>query len=208
MIKFINFYFGLFVSFLMINSQIVYSQTEYDYYEKLRLERKEKRIKLIKTDKDVIDYYDEQGYHFKREYYFEGNMSSYSLINQQSNGYLSVKMDLGPEGIFTTTGSQALYYITYFDPYNLIDNVVMVFDSKGRVSEERITGTDMEGAESIKYFYKNEEIKPYRSEYYSDNKLLSKTDYYYDDSGLFIKVVSIWINNNEQTITNYSYEYY
>ena len=205
-----SFYFSLLVllSLMMINSQKVFSQTEYDYYEKLRLERKEKKIKLIKTDKDIIDYYDEQGYHVKREYYFEGNMSSYSLIKQLSNGKLNVVMDLGLEGNFTITGSQALYYVTYFDPYDLRDNVTMTFDSKARLIEKRITGTDMEGAESAKYFYKKDENKPLNSEWYSDNILLSKTDYYYDDSGLLIKMISLWISNNEKSVTNYSYEYY
>ena len=135
-------------------------------------------------------------------------MSSYSLIKQLSNGKLNVVMDLGLEGNFTITGSQALYYVTYFDPYDLRDNVTMTFDSKARLIEKRITGTDMEGAESAKYFYKKDENKPLNSEWYSDNILLSKTDYYYDDSGLLIKMISLWISNNEKSVTNYSYEYY
>lgn len=205
-----SFSFGLLVtlSLLIINSQIVFSQTEYDYYEKLRLERKEMKIKIIKTDNDVIDYYDQQGYHIKREYYFEGNLSSYSLIKQMSNGDLSVEMNLGPEGVFKMTGSKALFYVTYFDPYDLRDKVTMTFDSKARLFEEIITGIDMDGSEYAKYFYKKDENKPFNSEWYSDNILLSKTDYYYDETGLLIKKVSLWISNNEQTISKYSYEYY
>lgn len=205
-----SFCINLFVllSLMMINSQIVVSQTEYDYYEKLRLGRKEKKIKAVKSNNDIIDYFDEQGYHVKIEYYFEGKLSSYSLIKQLSNGELKVVMDLGPEGNFTTTGSQALFYVTYFDSYDLRDNVTITFDSRSRLIEERITETDYEGVDIKKYVYDNVEIRPKRNEYYSDNNLLSRTDYYYDETGLLTKEVNLWISTNEKTVTNYSYEYH
>ena len=192
----------------MLNSQIIFSQTENDYYEKLRLERKDKKIKLMKSGTSEIDYFDEQGYHIKKEHYYNGNVISYSIIKQLNNGELSVELNLGPEGNFTTIGSQALFYVTYFDPYNLIDKVVIIFDSKSRLIEKRISGTDFEGLDNIKYFYNKDEEKPIKSEYYSDNKLSNKTDYYYNESGLLIKEENLWLNNNEKSITNYIYEFY
>lgn len=189
--------------------QKVLSQTEYDYFEKQRLERKEKKIKVIKSRENTKDFFDDQGYHIKREDYDSyGNVTSYMLIKNLKSGDLSVDMNLGAEGNFTMTGNQALFYFTFFDPYNLIDNVTMTFDTKSRLIEERISGTDYEGIDIQKYFYGKNGDKPDKSEYYSDNKLLSKTEYYYDESGLLVKEESLWLYNNEKNTTNYTYEYY
>lgn len=194
---------------IIFSFQLIYSQTEQDYFEKLRLERKDSKVKVIKSDNNIKDFFDNQGYHIKREFYNNsGNVTSYSLIKHLDNGDLSVEMNLGPEGKFTSTGSQALFYVTYFDPYNLIDKVVMIFDSKFRLIEERITGNDGEINDKEKYLYENEENTFYRSETYTDNKLVSKTTYYYNELNLLIKKEFLWLYNNEMTVTNYSYEFY
>ncbi|MBZ0203701.1 MAG: hypothetical protein K8I03_11855 [Ignavibacteria bacterium] len=199
----------LIIFLFIISFSVIYAQTEQDNFEKLRIERIEKKVKVMKSDNNIKDYFDKQGFHIKREYYDNNNnISSHSFIKHLDNGDLSVEMDLGPEGKFTTTGSQALYYVTYFDPYNLIDNVVMTFDAKSRLIEERISGNDGEINEIEKYFYDNDEDKFNRSETYSDNKLVGKTIYYYNELRLLIKIEYLWLYNNEMTITNYSYEFY
>lgn len=219
------------IFFINLFPTVVLSQSEYEYYEKLRLKRKERKIKVIKVDDAQIDYFDKEGYHIKREYYFEGNISSYMLIKHLSNGDLSVEQNLGSEGIWNTTGSQALFEETGFDPYNLIDDVVLIFDSKMRLAEKRISGEDYMGMDIEKYYYENDEDKPKRSEYYYDNQLSSVTNYYYDEAGLLIKSECYYDNqlssvtnyyydqtgllikseillNNEKSTINYSYEYY
>jgi len=230
-----TFYLMVFTVLFFINliPSIVLSQSEYEYYEKFRLERKERKIKAIKTSTGGIDYFDKEGYHIKRESYVDGNLTSYLIIQHLSNGDLSVEQNLGPESIWNTTGSQALFEETNFDPYNLIDKVVLIFDSKMRLSEKRISGEDYLGLDIEKYYYENEEDKPKRSEYYYDGELSSVTNYYYDQTGLLIKEEMLWkgqlssvtnyyydqtgllikeetllISNNEKSTTNYTYEYY
>jgi len=194
------------IFFINLFPSVVLSQSEYEYYEKLRLERKERKIKTIKTNDGEIDYFDMEGYHIKREFYFDGNLTSYILIQHLSNGDLSVEQNLGPEGIWNTTGSQALFEETGFDPYDIRDEVVLIFDSKMRLSEKKISGEDYLGLDIEKYYYENDEDKPKRSEYYLDNQLLFVTDYFYDQSGLLIKFERLW--NNEKSTTSYTYEYY
>lgn len=187
----------------------LFSQSAFDYYEKLRLDRKERKIKKILINEKIKDYYDENGFHIKREYFDDdGKISSYLNIKNLENGDLNVESNLGAEGTFTTVGSQALFYVTYFDPYNLIDEVSLIFDSKFKLIEKRISSTSYDDIDAVYYFYQDNSSYPFKSEYFSDKKLLSKTDYFYDDSGLLIKEKCLWFSGNEVRETVYSYEYF
>jgi hypothetical protein len=200
------------LTFILIIFSIcsICSQTEQDYFERMRLKRIDWKIKkIISCGGDCVDYFDEQGYHIKREVFDNFNSRTYTyIITHLPSGDLSADIDLGPEGKFTTTGSQALFYHTYFDPYNLIDQAILKIDDRNRLIEESYTGTDMEGVtETIKYFYEILVMYPSSSEfYYSDNKLLSRTKYLYNGKGMLIKEIYSGSDNN--VITVFTYEFY
>ena len=128
--------------------QPIYSQTEYDYHENLRLERKENKIKVIKRiyktndySYETMDYYDEEGYLVKRCYNRNGNISCPHIVTEHhQNGDITVQSDLGEEGMWTTTGSQSLFYLTSFGIYDLRNKVELMFDENSRLIEKRIYG--------------------------------------------------------------------
>ena len=187
---------------------LIYSQTEQDYFEMLRVHRHDLKIKKIIAG-DFTDFFDEDGYHIKREFLDKYNNTHYaSIIKHLTNGNLSVDIDLGPEGKFTTVGSQALFYHTYFDPYNLIDNDKMIVDELNRVKEEVLTGTDYEGSDYFRYYYENSKMYPIRSEFYNETKLISTTNYFYDNNDLLLKEETIEVTTGKSYTKEYTYEYY
>ncbi len=193
----------------IISFSAIYTQTEQDYFERLRLERQRWKVSKIVSG-DCTDYYDIYGYHIKREVYNSfNNSNNVYLITQLSNGDLSVEMDLGPEGKFTTVGTQALFYQTWFDPYDLTDIAILKIDDLNRITEESYTGTDMNGM-TIKtiYFYEILKKYPNRSEFYNDNKLVSKTKYTYDGKGMLLKENTTDVSTGKTYETEYIYEYY
>jgi hypothetical protein len=193
---------------LLFSFHLIYSQTEQAYFERLRVNRHNWKIKKIITA-DCTDYFDEDGYHIKREVIdnFNNTLNTYS-ITYLANGDLNVEIDLEPEGKFTIRGSQALFYHTYFDPYNLIDNVKMDIDDINRVKEEVYTGTDYQGSDYTKYYYEILKMYPNRSEFYNETKLVSITKYFYDGKGMLLKEEMIEVNTGKTQTNEYTYEYF
>lgn len=193
---------------LIFCSSGLYSQTGQDYFEKLRLKRQDWKIKTV-TDGSCTDFYDEQGYHIKREVNDNFNNKTYIYnITNLPDGNITVEVDLGPEGINKQTGSPALFYHTWFDPYNLIDNVVLKIDELNRINEEIFTGFDYPGSDNTKYYYEILKFYPSRSEFYSDSKLISTTKYFYDGKGILLKEETTEVSTGKSYITEYTYEYY
>jgi len=199
--------FAIVVVFFSIGH--LYAQTEQNYFERLRLERQQWKVKSIISD-GAQDYYDEAGYHIKRVVF--ANFISYDItyiITHLTNGDLSVEIDSGPEGKLTTVGSQALFYHTWFDPYNLTDIALLKIDDLNRIIEESYTSTDMNGM-TVKSIYYYEVLKKYpnRSDFYNDDRLFSTTKYFYDGKGMLLKEETVDVNTGKSYSREYSYEFY
>ena len=203
----------------------IFTQTEYDYYEKLRLERKEKKIKTIsayETLEDALskkDYFDENGYLITREFYytsitnFETTLwKQLNLTNYDKDGTFDVEEKEYSDGtlivnyIHVNQLPSDFYDVGYGE--TLVEKVLYLFDNQGLLIEKRSYGDHVYGTG-----------KEYDSEYFHYDemgKLLKSiqgeniTNYFYNDSGsLERESMSYEFQNNERDYEiRYEYEFY
>jgi len=114
------------------------------------------------------------------------------------NNYFEGKL----ESSFPFQNMEQSYFYEFGFGEDIRENVTMTFDSKGNLIEKKLTGSDYPSIDIVKYTYdNNNRIK--LEEYYIDGKLISQTEYNYDD-GLIISSKSL----NSSVITYYFYEFY
>ena len=212
--------------------RFVFSQTTYDYFEKLRLERKEKKIKIVSAfdyADDVLskkEYYDENGLLTKYEIYgasyFTGGTYMYHLIIV--NKYSEKGQVSGTITKFESDGSKTDFYEfnnlkpeVFFDikyEGDFYSDVQYVFDNSGNLSEKRFYNQDM---------YKPGEYEKEILIYDSDNKIIQSKytspgggttvsigKYYYNSDGLLEHIDESYDfqNGGRNFDVRYEYEFY
>lgn len=211
-------------------SNYCYSQTEYNYYDQLRKERENKKVKTIsefETFNDALDkkdYFDEQGYLRKREFYITDMMgeNSYvwkeiSSITYDNKGNISGEeinfestKEISYKNQFTNMSPSNFYDIGFGE--TTVEEVKYFFDKENRLFQKSsIFGDDVPkeafGKEIFKYD-KNDRL--IESKYYSNASSVSITKYYYTSQGLLdrIEVSYDFQNGGRNYGARYEYEFY
>lgn len=204
--------------------------TEYDYYEKLRLERKDKSVKTISsfsTFNDAIenkDYYDENGYLRKREVYGEDLMGvnrfvwkeifniTYDETGNIFGNFTEFKnnTEILSNSILNNLSPSDFYDIGFSE--TLVDEVKYIFDDKNNLIEKRIYGDHLYGTRKeyeSEFFYYDRNNRLIESKYPSANTI-SISKYYYNEKGLIDRInVSYEFQNGGRNYgSRYEYEYY
>lgn len=230
--NFIYFYLSLIFVQLIINSQIVFSQTEYDYFKKQRLEKKAKKIKTISSF-DYLDdalsekiYYDEEGFLIKKEIYASSFVTGNAYISQEVivNKYNDNEDISGSITVFKSDGSKVknlkfnnmkpeiFYEISSFDEIQY-DNVNYIFDNKGILTEKRFFSkknfNSDEYARQLLFYNSNGKLIEYK--YYTPGTTtVSFGKYYYNSNDLLEKEESSYDFQKGERVygTRYEYEFY
>ncbi len=212
----------------IVSSASVLTQTEQEYFEKLRLERKDKKIKTIsvydnlKVIKYKKEYYDENGYLIKKELFYHDNEKNKTYLYQEIKitsydalGNISGKeilYELGKrinEFQFSNINFTYFYEIGFSE--NLIDDIKYLFDDNGNLIEKRFTSADMyePGKYEKETFLYDSNNKLVESKYsYPDNNSSHVRRYHYSSTGL-LEMESYLDDNLVQTEgVKYEYEFY
>jgi hypothetical protein len=184
----------------------LYSQTEQDYFEKLRLERKDKKIKTISAYSyfnEVLEskeYYDENGYLVKREtyqtdllgenlyVYMEIVINNYDNLGNISGNQIMYESDGKKLSEFPFSNLDYTYFFEVgFDESTVID-IKYIFDKNGNVIEKRlfIDGLNENEYEKTLLYYDNMN-KLTESKYYGFSTSVNIVNYYYNSIGLLEK---------------------
>lgn len=217
-------------SFLIFSLNYCYSQTEYNYYEEIRKEREIKKVKTISefgTFNDALekkDYFDEQGYLRKREYYISDLMGENSYVWKEissiiydSNGNISgeeINYESNKEILykskFSNISPSKFYDIGFGE--TTVEEVKYFFDKKNRLIEKKnIFGDDVSKGQNEKEIFKydkNDQLM--ESKFYSGTNPVSITKYFYTSSGLLdrIEVSYDFQNGGRNYGARYEYEFY
>lgn len=226
MLKIILFIFSL----IVFMSNYCYSQTEYNYYDQLRKERENKKVKTIsefETFNDALDkkdYFDEQGYLRKREFYMTDMMGENAYVWKEINSIVyDNKGNISGEEINFESTSEILYKnkFTNISPSNFYDigfgettveEVKYFFDKKNRLIEKKnIFGDAVPKGQDEKEIFKydkNDQLM--ESKFYSGSNPVSITKYFYTPSGLLdrIEVSYDFQNGGRNYGARYEYEFY
>lgn len=222
-------YIFLMLVLISFNTNIVFTQTAYDYFEKIRLERKEKKIKTISafdnTDESLSkkDYFDDNGFFVKKEIFGSSFVTGESYIIQE------IMVDKYKEGddmsgtvkIFESDGSKTkefkfsnvkpeLFYETSSFENLSYDKVQYSFDNKGNLSEKRFY-KDKEYIpdeyEKLLIYYDSKN-KPIESKFFTpNNSTVSLGKYYYNSNGLLEKEESSYDFQKGERVYGLRYEY-
>lgn len=206
--------------------------TEYKYYENLRLERKEKKVKTIKQFDysndalNLIDYFDAEGYLKKREIYYTKYETGESIlvtqidINQYNNiGGISgtYKTSSALEGDdnyeFNNLSLKRFYDTDAFYGEGQIDSVNYVFDNADRLIEKRSYNDNLYGTGKeyeSEFLYYDKVNKLINSKSTTGENSVSYTKYYYNEKSLLmIQESSYDFQNWEKTYgIRFEYEFY
>jgi hypothetical protein len=210
----------LIITFIMLlfSSQSIFSQTTYDYFEKQRLERKEKKVKVI--------YYDNKDFPSKKNYFDkDGNITKSELFSGRkengayklwreifirkidSRGNLSGIMKEYRDNnvvqeIFSEIQPVVFFEIGIFNE-NLVEEIRYFFDFNGNVTEKRSYGDHAYPKEytSEIYNYENGKVKTI-----VDSDFNYKNILYYDDNGLLYKIE--YDNTQSDDYDSMEYIYY
>lgn len=185
----------------------LYSQTEQDYFEKLRLERKDKKIKTISAYSyfnEVLEskeYYDENGYLVKRETYQTDLLGEnlYVYMEIVINNYDNLGNISGNQTMYESDGKKlnefpfsnldyTYFFEVGFDESTVID-IKYIFDKNGNVIEKRffIDGLNENEYEKTLLNYDNMN-KLTESKYYGiSTSVVDIVKYYYNSIGLLEK---------------------
>jgi len=205
--------------------------TEYDYYENLRLERKENKVKTISsfgTFNDVIeikDYFDEDGYLRKREFYLSDLMgeNSYAWKEISDITYDETGNMSGNEIEYGNI-KETLYKILFnkISPSNFYDigfgettvnKSEYIFDKESKLIEKRSYGEHLVGTGKeyeSQYFYYDNNNRLIESRSTTGESAVSITKYFYNEKGLLEKeAISYDFQNGGRDYgMRYEYEYY
>lgn len=199
---------------------------EYDYYEKLRLERKEKKVQLIlayEYENDALwrkDSFDVEGYLRKREIYtfdLDNLMEKlYSTIyveryDDEGNmyGYSDIPVNMNSINNFDKVKPTYFYEIG-IDEETLVDDVKYIFDKNDNLIEKRSYGDHLysTGKEyESEYFYYDKNNRLIESKYFSGKSSTNITKYFYTEKGLLDKVESEYDFQNSGRVYGIRYEY-
>jgi len=200
--------------------------TEYDYYEKLRLERKEKKIKIIITYSyldDALerkDYFDEEGYLRKRENYYTSfatgelkiisqiDIIDYNKFGQISGIYQSSdEMNGDIKSNFENLSQSKFHETDYFVGEEPVDSVELIFDKSGKLTEKKFYERDFKSLHSKSDLIYDENGRLKESKFIPTKSSPSNIKYYYNDLGLLVKEESSYDFNNENRVFGKRYEY-
>jgi len=170
--------------------------TEYDYYENLRLKVKSNKVKSLKVfdirndDLKRIDYYDEEGYLVKREFYSTGYSNSIAKLFSE---FIITPYDNNLNVSISETGysddGSSNFNVEYINNYKFFmeletetteEEVKFVFDESDQFIEKQI-------------FFGED----------GDYNLSRKETFIYDANGLL--VTSEIISGNSKFVTKYTY---
>jgi len=216
---------------ISINTNIVFTQTAHDYFEKLRLERKEKKVKTISSFSnfnDVIelkDYFDEDGFLRKREFYMSDMMGEniyvwkeLNSIEYDSKGNMSgneINFGIEKEILYQTpfsNNSPTDFYDIGFGE-TLVDEVKYIFDSKDNLIEKRSYGDHLYGTGKeyeSEFFYYDNNKKLIESKTFTGESSINISKYYYNEIGLLIKLSNSYDfqNTGRDYGSRYEYEFF
>jgi hypothetical protein len=172
------------------------NMTEYDYYENLRLKVKSNKVKSLKVfdirndDLKRIDYYDEEGYLVKREFYSTGYSNSIAKLFSE---FIITPYDNNLNVSISETGysddGSSNFNVEYINNYKFFmeletetteEEVKFVFDESDQFIEKQI-------------FFGED----------GDYNLSRKETFIYDANGLL--VTSEIISGNSKFVTKYTY---
>ncbi|HEY5536709.1 MAG TPA: hypothetical protein VIL99_17475 [Ignavibacteria bacterium] len=208
----------LLVFLLFSLSSISFAQSEYQYYENLRLERQKNNIKSIShfegdnNNPYEIEYFSVDGNPSKFESYTSEyklyilveitNISKNGLVSytQTNNLSSSSPLQFSSENIKISE----LYDIGFGD--NTITDVKYIFDSKYFLIEKKYFAEDFDlniPLTNEKYFYNNEGKLNMSKLFDSDNSLTSTAYYFYNSQGLAEKITHK--DSNSYTIIKYEF---
>lgn len=212
-------FLSLFFLILMF-TDFAFSQTEYDYFEKQRLERKEKKVKVISIydsyDRNypgTKEYFNEDGNIVKIEY-FAGRVANndYKLYSEIIVSNIDTRGNLsGYDVIYYEGGSSKNNFENVTPSYfwdigvmeeTLVERVEYIFDKNGNVKKLLSYGDHAYPKEyTYEIFrYKNGKLN---SRYDPDSK--TETFFLYNENGLLDKAGR---GNDSDSFNYYSYEFY
>lgn len=222
----------IFFLILLFFSSSGYSQTEYDYYEKQRLERKEKKVKTIShfygNDKNLmnIEHFDREGM-LKKSEQFGGNdippckYSEINILNNNNKSDLTGTITYYNCGVKSHTIDFAAQNPSYFYNIgmgeNLTEEIIFKFDSGDRLIEQIWVCSDCgytperseeealkETYDTVKFVYDNSNILIKKVYETGD-----ETRFIYNEQNLMIREEFYSQNENtEHFVVNYIYEFY
>jgi len=226
--KFLKYLF-LALVLLSINTKTIYAQTTSDYFEKMRLERKEKKIKTISAYDyfdDALskkDYFDENGFLVKKEIYGSSFITGDSYILQDIivDEYKEGEDMSGTAIIFETDGSKTkdhkfsnmkpeIFFETSSFENVSYDKVQYLFDNKDNITEKRFyKDKEYKPTEYEKLLiYYDSENKPIESKFFTpNNSTVSFGKYYYNSNGLLEKEESSYDFQKGERVYGVRYEY-
>ena len=210
-----------------------FSQTEFDHYEKQRLERKEKKVKTISQHTtfnnflESKDYFNTEGYLVKREIYDEHifNEDTYEYANFVTKEILILNYDnkggvSGREFIYekgnkvSESNFNKLRFALLDRGYREVKDITHTFDNSGRLTESKYLYSDDERVFFKKYFYDNNN-KLLKSIFYNNVEDINSpgasiTIYSYNELGLLEnEATSYRFQNGGRDYGNsYIYEFY
>lgn len=223
-----NYYLIVLLMMLICTSQSIFSQSTYDYIEKQRLERKEKKIKTISSFDYLNDalskkeYYDENGLPKKIEIYGASFITGDTYLLQEiiihklgDNGNVS-----GTITKFESDGSKTDTYEfndlkpeIFFNPNvdgEFYSDVQYTFDNSGKLSEKRYFNSKIYGPNEYEkqVFSYNSGNKLIGYKYYiPNNSTVSNGKFYYNSNGLLEKEESSYDFQKGERVYGIRYEY-
>lgn len=200
--------------------------TEYNYYENLRLERKDKKIKIISTYSyldnglERKDYFDYEGYLRKRENYYSSYATGDSKISSQidildynSSGQVSGiyqssdEMNGEIKSSFENLNLSKFYDTDFFVGEEPVDSVELVFDKNGKITEKKFYERDLKSLYSRLVMVFDEHDRLIESKFIPLQSPPSTTKYYYDELGLLLKEESSYNFHSGERVFGKSYKY-
>jgi hypothetical protein len=205
-------------------SKLIFS--EYDYYEKQRLERKEKKIKVINTYSyfdDALerkDYFDEEGYLRKSENYYTSfttgelkiisqiDITDYNTVGQISGIYQSSdEMNGEIKSTFENLSLSKFHETDFFAGEEPVDSVELIFDESGKLTEKRYYERDFKSLHSRLVLIYDENGRLKESKFIPTKSSPSNIKYYYNDLGLLVKEESSYEFHGGDRVFGQSYKY-
>jgi hypothetical protein len=217
-----------YIIILILFTQLLYSQSEYEYFEKQRLESKDKKIKIISTY-DCLDdllwykeYYNENGFLIKKEIFTHNNESNKLTLYQKINidSYDASGNISGTEILYETDGSIlnenhfsklnfTYFYEIGFDE-NITEEIEYIFDNQNQLIEKRFYYEDVNGYIYDKelLFYNTEGKNCESKHFFSGSSNVSISKFYYNSLGLLEKKETLDGFYVKTGGIKYNYEFY
>ncbi len=211
---------------MMLPFSVIYSQTEQDYFEKLRLERKDKKIKeIVILDERTLEtqskeYYDENGLLSKKENYYSNPPENITYIYQEViiNSYkhdnkiegLIIYYELGKKAYENPFNNESFtYFLEIGFTETLTEEARYFFDERGVLVEKRFYWEDLGGYVYDKeLLYYDSKGQLYESRNYSHgSSLFGTTKYYYNSDGLLEKEVNDK-SGEDTNVSKFEYKFY